>query len=98
MRANTFFEICHRPSKKHLLGDALAVYEPDPNFVDVMPAASRDRQAAKKFLLEKKLPAIAASVAKVYAETSHVFCKGFLGPLIDLGVVPHLMLLNRPHR
>lgn len=101
----TVFTICTGRCGTQLLAERLAalpgvvsLHEPDPNFVDVMPAASRDREVARKFLLGKKLPAIAASGGKVYAETSHVFCKGFLEPLLDYGVVPQLILLKRPHR
>jgi hypothetical protein len=89
----TVFTICTGRCGTQLLSERLAAlpgvdfsHEPDPNFVDVMPAASRDRQAAQKFLLDKKLLATAASGAKVYVKTSHVFGKGFPEPLIDLGV------------
>jgi len=34
----------------------------------------------------------------VYAETSHLFGKGFVKPLLDLGVVPDVIVLDRVNR
>jgi len=53
---------------------------------------------AYKFLIEKKLPQIVEESSPVYIETSHVFCKGFLEPLLDLGVIPDLIVLTRSAR
>jgi hypothetical protein len=41
---------------------------------------------------------MAAVDTRLYAETSHLFCKGFLEPLLDLGLRPDLVVLTRPAR
>jgi len=99
------FTVCTGRCGTQLLADRLArlngvtaLHEPDPNFVDCLADAARDPEAATRFLLEKKLPAIARQPGNIYVETSHVFCKGFLQPLINCGVVPDLILLSRPSR
>ncbi len=73
-------------------------HEPAPNFVDVMRAAQTNPGAATDFLVKQKLPAIAATGAKTYVETSHLFGKGFFEPLFDLGIIPDAIFLSRGHR
>jgi hypothetical protein len=73
-------------------------HEPVPNFVEVMRAAQTDPALATRFWVEKKLPEIGRAGGKVYVETSHLFCKGFYEPLLELGIRPDLILLTRPHR
>jgi hypothetical protein len=51
-----------------------------------------------EFLLKYKLPYIASLCVPNYAELSHLFCKGFLEPLLALGVTPNLILLRRDPR
>jgi hypothetical protein len=99
------FTVCTGRCGTQLLADRLArlngvtaLHEPDPNFVDCLADAVRDSGVATRFLLERKLPAIARQTGNIYVETSHVFCKGFLQPLINCGVVPDLILLSRPSR
>lgn len=82
---------------KHVTG-ATVHHEATPNFADVMRSAQNDPLVAKKFWLNDKLPAIQGTPSSVYIETSHLFCKGFLEPLLHLGVIPELILLRRPHR
>lgn len=81
-----------------LIDGITAHHEPWPEFVEVMREAQSDPGVAREFLRLKKLEAIAAEDDPIYVETSHLFCKGFLEPLISLGVVPDLVLLKRPHR
>ncbi len=77
-----------------------AHHEPWPDFADVMRIVQADRGTAYRFWLEQKLPTMLSLLERVgtstYVETSHVFGKGFLGPLLDLGVVPDLIVLRRP--
>lgn len=73
-------------------------HEPDPSFVTCMSEAIRSRDAARRFWLEKKLPAIESVQAEVYCETSHLFCKGFVEALLQLGVTPNLVILRRNPR
>ncbi len=63
-----------------------------------MRQALVDAEAAREFWSGHKLPAIRQCPKPVYAETSHLFGKGFLEPLIELGIVPDLVLLHRDHR
>ena len=69
-----------------------------PHFHDHMRASQEDANHAKAFWLEEKLPFIASLKKPIYAETSHLFCKGFLEPLIEIGIVPDLVLLSRDRR
>ncbi len=80
------------------LPDVAAVHEPEPRFDRVMRDVQGRPERARRFWLEEKLPAIAARPEPVYVETSHLFGKGFAEPLLELGLVPDLVLLSRPHR
>jgi hypothetical protein len=73
-------------------------HEPRPHFVWAMRAAQSDPTIAETFWRELKLPAIAQCQRPVYAETSHLVCKGFIEPLLAAGIVPDLILLRRDHR
>lgn len=75
-----------------------ARHEPAPEFVTVLRDAQRDPSLATRFLLGEKLPAIAGDPAGIYAETSHLACKGFLEPLLELGIVPDLIIHRRAVR
>jgi hypothetical protein len=85
----------------HLLGifrDTLTFHEPDPSYVICLRQAQADREVARTFLLETKLPAISRqAVRPIYIETSHLFCKGFLEPWLEIPAlpVPDLILLER---
>ncbi|XCN73759.1 MAG: hypothetical protein Q3M24_03105 [Candidatus Electrothrix aestuarii] len=76
----------------------VAEHEPAPEFAEVMRAVQRDPKLARSFLLEKKLPAILEKPGNIYVETSHLSCKGFLMPLLELGVVPDLIIHRRAPR
>ncbi|MEM1384712.1 MAG: hypothetical protein AAF713_09690 [Pseudomonadota bacterium] len=75
-----------------------AAHEPKPNFVAVAQAVQQDPALAERFWREEKLPAIAGGDASVYAETSHLACKGFLEPLMRLGIPFDLIVLRRQPR
>lgn len=75
-----------------------AFHEPEPAFETVMRRVQHDPGAARQFLLYEKLPAIAGDRAQVYVETSHLTCKGFLEPLLELGVSPDVIIHRRPAR
>jgi hypothetical protein len=80
------------------LPNTTALHEPDPSFISVMRTVQTRPKVAKEFLCEEKLPFIAKQNARVYVETSHLFCKGFLEPLLELGVRPALIFLRREPR
>ncbi len=53
--------------------------------------------AAMAWLHHEKLPAIAARCrGPIYVETSHLVCKGFIEPMLDLGLRPKFIILTRP--
>lgn len=77
------------------LPDTLSVHEPQPLFTNCFKAARTNNEVALKFLVEKKLPFIASIEESRYVETSHIFCKAFLSPLLQLGIIPKLVIVNR---
>lgn len=81
-----------------LLPGVVSLHEPQPEYWQVLRKVQQDQQLAIDFLLEKKLPAIAKTNSRIYIETSHLFCKGFLQPLLELGIVPSLLWVRRDHR
>jgi len=81
-----------------LAKNVYSVHEPAPEFADLMRDVQGSPDTAGKFLLERKLPAILACPADIYIETSHLACKGFLLPLLELGVVPDIIIHTRPAR
>ncbi|MEM7222065.1 MAG: hypothetical protein AAF495_03745 [Pseudomonadota bacterium] len=75
-----------------------AVHEEAPGFECVLRPAQKRPELARAFWLDHKLPAIARHPEPIYLETSNVTCKGFLEPLLELGLTPRLILLNRAPR
>jgi hypothetical protein len=75
-----------------------AVHEPYPRMEPWMHKALRDPSVGREFWEEYKLPAIDMYRKPIYAETSHLFCKGFLEPLLELEIIPDIVLLRRAHR
>ncbi|MYZ50218.1 hypothetical protein [Propylenella binzhouense] len=87
--------LCRRLGEVPSVG---AFHEPHPDFVLAMRAAQSRPQRAADFLLKLKIPAIASCPRPVYAETSHLFGKGFLEPALALGLRPDLIMLRRDVR
>ncbi len=81
-----------------LLPGVSSRHEPEPRFSDVMRAAVRNEKLARDFWLQKKLPFIRSIREPIYVETSHLFCKGFVEPLLELGYWPDVIILKRAHR
>ena len=80
------------------LEDVDAHHEPHPEFRFIMRPAQYDPATALQFWLEKKLPVISSTPASTYVETSHLFGQGFARPLLQIGIVPDLIVIRRPHR
>ncbi len=80
------------------LPDITSPHEAPPHYIYMMRLAQHDPSAARRFLLEYKLPTIAAAPTTRYADISHLFCKGFFTPLLELEIVPDLILLRRHPR
>jgi hypothetical protein len=75
-----------------------AVHEPSPEFADVLRAVQTNSNLARQFLLKEKLPSILCNPMGIYIETSHLVCKGFLEPLLELNIIPGLIIHRRPAR
>lgn len=73
-------------------------HEPEPKFSDIMYKVQYNKDFAYDFWNSQKLPRIVEELNNIYIETSHLFCKGFIEPLIDLGIVPDVIILRRPIR
>ncbi len=74
-----------------------AVHEGRPRMNYVMRSIQGYPLAAKWWLESEMYPSIAAELNQpVYLETSHLFCKGFIEPTLDLGLRPRIILLSRP--
>jgi hypothetical protein len=78
--------------------DVEARHEPKPTFSSALRTVLARPATARQFWLEHKLPRIARSARPIYAETSHLACKGFLESLLDLGGRPTLIHLVRAPR
>jgi len=84
-----------------LLGEMPGVWaghEAQPNFVHMMRRVQSEPWAAERFWDKHKAPFIAQQAGPVYAETSHLFCKGFLELLLQRGLTPKLIGLRRHPR
>jgi hypothetical protein len=81
-----------------LFPDVDSAHEEEPNYLHVMRRVQTQPSEAARFLTKFKFPVIAASKSRTFAETSHLFCKGFLEPMLNLGVYPDLVLLRRNPR
>jgi hypothetical protein len=75
-----------------------SLHEPEPSYVPVLRRVQHDATLAREYLLEWKLPFIAAVPTPRYVETTHLFCKGFLEPALDLGLRPRFVILRRHPR
>lgn len=77
-------------------------HEPIPVFHDCMQLGNFLPGIRKQFWEEAKLPVILALAKRhgfdIYAESSHLFCKGFFEPLLELGVNSELIFLTRNSR
>ncbi|SDP41885.1 hypothetical protein SAMN04488061_2925 [Filomicrobium insigne] len=75
-----------------------AAHEEKPSFHLLMRWVQRNPALARDFWLFAKIPAISDHPQPVHVDTSHVFGKGFLEPLLDLGARPKLIILTRNTR
>jgi hypothetical protein len=81
-----------------LFPDTTSLHEPEPAYVSVLRSVQHHPDLARRFLLEWKLPFIAAAGTARYVETSHLFCKGFLEAALGLGLRPRFVILRRSPR
>ena len=78
--------------------DVDARHEPKPSFSGAFRTVCTEPETAAEFWRAHKLPSIASTKKPIYAETSHLACKGFLESLIELGYRPDLIHLHRDPR
>ena len=81
-----------------LFAGVRARHEPRPRFSSCFRAVQAVPSIAREFWVAEKLPAIARETRPIYAETSHLACKGFLESLVELGGRPDLVHLRRDPR
>ncbi len=81
-----------------LVPGAASLHEPEPEYAEVLRDMQTNPELASNFLVGKKLLAIARETATIYIETSHLFCKGFLEPILELEIIPSLFWIRRDHR
>ena len=72
-----------------------SLHEPEPEYYPILRKVQGDPALAYRFLAEEKLPRIASQEAPVYAEASHLFCKGFIEPFLEMGLTADMILLSR---
>ncbi len=77
---------------------ACSFHEPEPDFSSCLRRVQRNAERALEFLVEEKLPAILATGTTCYIETSHLVCKGFIEPILELGLRPHFLIVKRDCR
>ncbi|GHB10082.1 hypothetical protein [Salinicola rhizosphaerae] len=80
-----------------IFSDIRSEHEPAPNYSDILPSVKENPRASIEFLKEK-INIINNLKEQHYAETSNVFGKGFLIPLVRMGISPQLIFLNRNFR
>lgn len=82
-----------------LYGSVASYHEPQPDFTQESLQAQIDREVAKRFLVDKKLPALTHHrEATAYIETSHMWCAGLAEAWCELDLSPALdaVILDRP--
>lgn len=72
-----------------------AQHEPEPRANFWVRPTLENPISGLDWLIEEKLPSIAARPHALYVETSHFFCKGLIEPLLMLGLRPRFIVLRR---
>lgn len=75
-----------------------ACHEDKPSFHLLMRWVQQNPRLAQDFWLHQKLPGIGKSAKPIYVETSHLFAKGFIEPLLAIGGRPKMVFLKREPR
>lgn len=78
--------------------EVYCAHEAVPSFGTHFREIQTNPAKAKEFWLKEKLPEIKRQKQHIYIETSHLFCKGYLEPLLESGIIPDLIVLERPSR
>ena len=79
-----------------------SLHEPPPYVDNIVWRLRSNPGLAKQWLVKHKLPtmlnSIKAADVNVYIETSHMLCKKFFEPLLELGIAFDLIILSRDLR
>lgn len=78
--------------------DTTSLHEPSPQYRYILARAQREPALAGQFFRNIKAPSILGYATPHYAESSHLFCKGFLEPALADGFRPKLVMLTRAPR
>ncbi len=79
--------------------DIQAEHEAMPRANFVLRSVQAHPDAAKWWLSSEKLPAIASRLdERPYGDISHLYCKGFIEPILQMGMKPDFIVLTRPAR
>lgn len=78
--------------------DTCSLHEPVPCYSKCLHRVQRNAELAMEFLLDEKLPAILATGVPNFVEASHLICKGFIEPFLELGIRPHFIFVQRDCR
>lgn len=81
-----------------LLKNVHSEHEAEPAFDDYYRGILNGQDSYERFWSELKLPHISSTTGSVYADVSHVACKGFLEYLWDQDIYPSLIILRRDKR
>lgn len=81
-----------------LFANVEARHEPKPRFSSCFRAVVAAPHVAREFWEQEKLARVERGRRPIYAETSHLFCKGFAESLVALGRTPELIVLRRDAR
>ena len=88
----------------NLLADALNVsrrihtVHESKAFINNMRSVQSTPSLATDVWINEMLPLICSRKEPIFAETGHITCKGYLKPLLELGVIPDLILIKRSPR
>lgn len=85
-------------SKMMSLLSVTSDHEGHPRFSDHLAKVQFNQELAYKFWVEEKLPHIASTPHPYYVDLSHLFCKGFVEPLLDIGIIPDVIVHRRNPR
>jgi len=73
-----------------------ACHEPDPRANFELRGTIEDPRHGLNWLINEKLPYIATHhTRRIYAETSHIYCKGFIELIQELGLNTRYIILRR---
>jgi hypothetical protein len=80
------------------INDIKSEHEADPAFHEVFRQYEDNNLDFEQFWRDKKIPYINQLPERLYSDVSHVGCKGFIEPLLKMGLRPKFIFLKRKNR